>query len=92
MDKSYKQGKMTIEEAFYIVGNLPIPPDDKNYDICQYQEAKALCLDATTKQIKQKAEYDGYFGFSTWNCSSCKQDVTNKPNYCPNCGQKLTYS
>lgn len=36
---------MTRQEAFYIVGNIPIPTDDKNYDICQYQEAKAMALE-----------------------------------------------
>lgn len=37
---------MTRQKAFYIVGNIPIPTDDKHYDICQYQEAKAMALEA----------------------------------------------
>lgn len=36
---------MTNQEAFYIIGNIPIPADDTSYDICQYQEAKAIALD-----------------------------------------------
>lgn len=40
---------MTNQEAFYIVGNIPIPTDDNNYDICQYQEAKAIALDCIQK-------------------------------------------
>ena len=40
---------MTNQEAFYIVGNIPIPTDNENYDICQYQEAKAIALDCIQK-------------------------------------------
>lgn len=39
---------MTNQEAFYIVGNMPIVDDD-TYDICQYQEAKAIALDCIQK-------------------------------------------
>lgn len=40
---------MSNQEAFYIVGNMPIPTEDNNYDICQYQEAKAIALDCIQK-------------------------------------------
>lgn len=40
---------MTNQEAFYIVGNIPIPTNNENYDICQYQEAKAIALDCIQK-------------------------------------------
>lgn len=43
---------MTNQEAFYIIGNIPIPIDDENYDICQYQEAKAIALDCIDKVDK----------------------------------------
>lgn len=43
---------MTNREAFYIIGNIPIPIDDENYDICQYQEAKAIALDCIDKVDK----------------------------------------
>lgn len=36
---------MTNQEAFYIIGNIPIPTDDTIYDICEYQEAKVIALD-----------------------------------------------
>lgn len=87
----YEFGQMTPEEAFYIVGNIPVPFDDDVYNICQYQEAKSICLDATTKRIAGNAKYDGYCGFSSWTCPDCGHDVTNKPNFCPNCGKKLLY-
>lgn len=41
---------MTNQEAFYIVGNIPIMINDyDNYSICQYQEAKAIALDCIQK-------------------------------------------
>lgn len=40
---------MTNQEAFYILGNLPVPFNDGNYDICEYQEAKAIALDCIHK-------------------------------------------
>ena len=46
---------MTENEAFYIIGNIPIPLDDENYDICQYQEAKAIALEALEKIQQYKA-------------------------------------
>ena len=46
---------MTESEAFYIIGNIPIPLDDENYDICQYQEAKAIALEALEKIQQYKA-------------------------------------
>lgn len=59
---------MTNSEAFYIIGNMPIPIDDENYNICQYQEAKAIALDCIDKIDKinevlseleeMKCEYD----------------------------------
>lgn len=39
---------MTNQEAFYIVGNIPITDND-TYDICKYQEAKAIALDCIQK-------------------------------------------
>lgn len=48
-DKDKKKYNMTNQEAFYIIGNIPIPTDDANYDICQYQEAKAVALDCIQK-------------------------------------------
>lgn len=45
---------MTLEDAFYIIGNLPIPLDDPNYDICQYQEAKAIALDCIDTCCNEK--------------------------------------
>ena len=46
---------MTENEAFYIIGNIPIPLDDENYDICQYQEAKAIALEALEEIQQYKA-------------------------------------
>lgn len=40
---------MTREEAFYIIGNIPIPTGNEDYDICQYQEAKAIAIDSIEK-------------------------------------------
>lgn len=48
---------MTNQEAFYVIGNIPIPTDDTNYDICQYQEAKAIALDCIQK-VDDLAEHD----------------------------------
>ena len=46
---------MTENEVFYIIGNIPILSDDENYDICQYQEAKAIALEALEKIQQYKA-------------------------------------
>lgn len=51
---------MTESEAFYIIGNIPIPLDDENYDICQYQKAKAVALEALIKQEKIKEAFTHY--------------------------------
>ena len=48
---------MTNQQAFYIIGNIPIPTDDTSYDICQYQEAKAIALDCIRK-VDNLAEHD----------------------------------
>ena len=57
---------MTENEAFYIIGNIPIPLDDENYDICQYQEAKAIALEALIKQEKIKEAFTHY-AFDIYN-------------------------
>ena len=44
---------MTREEAFYIIGNIPIPTGNEDYDICQYQEAKAIAIDSIEKLPEQ---------------------------------------
>ena len=46
---------MTENEAFYIIGNIPILSDDENYDICQYQEAKTIALETLEKIQQYKA-------------------------------------
>ena len=51
---------MTENEAFYIIGNIPILSDDENYSICQYQEAKAVALEALIKQEKIKEAFTHY--------------------------------
>lgn len=48
---------MTNQEVFYIVGNIPIVGDD-TYDICQYQEAKAIALDCIQKIDDIKDEFN----------------------------------
>lgn len=48
---------MTREEAFYVVGNIPVPIDDESYDICKYQEAKAIALDSIEKLQKIESLY-----------------------------------
>ena len=45
---------MTREEAFYIIGNIPIPTDDESYSIAEYQEAKTIALDCIQKVINLK--------------------------------------
>lgn len=67
---------MTNQEAFYIVGNIPIPTDDNNYDICQYQEAKAIALDCiqkidniqNAKKDIEKLEIMMAKFFEDWDC------------------------
>lgn len=49
---------MTNQEAFYIVGNMPIPTDDENYNICQYQEAKTIALDCIQKIDEIRDEFN----------------------------------
>lgn len=45
-----------------------------------------------TEKTEKNASYDGDFGFYSWNCPDCGKNVTNKPNFCPHCGLKLTYN
>lgn len=47
---------MSYEEAFYILGNLPIPTSDENYDICQYQEAKTIALELLAQKMEEEGE------------------------------------
>ena len=73
---------MKYEDAFYIIGNLPIPSDDKDYDIVSYQEAKALALDAISKQIPKEPKIK----------TTKEVPVTHNLGrllyfYCPNCGK-----
>ena len=76
---------MTEREAFYIIGNIPVPTDDENYDICQYQEAKAIALEAIQKQIAKKP--------IVHQCTTCGSAVLQfEGNYCSQCGQKLDWS
>ena len=85
---------MTEREAFNIVGNIPIPTDDENYDIFQYQEAKAIALDALEKQIPKKPNKCFGFATSVFICPTCgrKQPIMYEQYYCKECGQKLDWS
>lgn len=57
---------MNEQEAFYIIGNIPIPIDDDNYDICQYQEAKAIALDCIQRVANEKI-YTEEYGYMMWD-------------------------
>lgn len=93
---------MTNNEAFIILGNIPIPVDDECYDICQYQEAKAIALDAVSKQEEQEVTHESSI-YSKYTCPRCKNVIEEWiqikchqhlviPNYCKFCGQKLKKS
>lgn len=44
---------MTYGEAFFILGNLPIPLDDEDFTLDQYQEAKAMALDLLGEKMDE---------------------------------------
>lgn len=44
---------MTYGEAFFILGNIPIPTDDEDFTIAQYQEAKSMALDLLGKEMDE---------------------------------------
>lgn len=55
-------------------------------------DALTMAIKALEKQISQPVNHDGYFGFHSYDCPTCKHDVTNISNFCPNCGQKIFYT
>ena len=86
---------MTNQEAFYIVGNIPIPTDDKSYDICQYQEAKAIALDCIQKVDDRTIKLNPNFNLVYCVCGNpiCYQTdrVFHHYNYCCECGRKIEW-
>lgn len=58
---------MTIEEAQIIIGNIPIKPEvlDDCYDITEYQEAKAMAIEALAEK-----SYSMFF-VSDYRCPNC---------------------
>ena len=86
---------MTENEAFYIIGNIPILSDYENYDICQYQEAKAIALEALEKIQQYKA-----LGTVEELRIAKEKQIPKKPEmekytkrelyFCPICGTEVT--
>ena len=85
---------MTESEAFYIIGNISVPTDDENYSICQYQEAKAVALEALEKIQQYKA-----LGTVEELRIAKEKQIPKKPSkdkyvptldFCPICGTEVT--
>lgn len=86
---------MTREKASVIIGNIPIEGDNC-YTIAEYQEAKAMAIQALEQQPKigywiTSGEYytGAYESINYVNCSCCHVDSLEEGNYCPNCGAKM---
>lgn len=84
---------MTNSEASVIIGNMAIDATDTCYSIEEYQEAKAMAIDALEKQIDKKpikvdsGVYDYPFDFE---CPNCRENVDEDEHHCE-CGQKLCW-
>lgn len=70
-----------------------------NYDRNQYEKGYNDAVDNLQKTGKWVGiEYDGYADgnpvYDVWECSNCHEehegDFDSLPNYCPECGAKMT--
>lgn len=90
---------MTREEAFYIIGNIPVPTDDV-YLIAEYQEAKTIALDCIQKVInmteeqaqKKRIQHKRYYEEHKKETLSKMKDRYNRlkeKRICPGCLEKI---
>lgn len=91
---------MTNEKASIIIGNISVYGDEC-YSIAEYQEAKAVAIQALLQEPKTghwiNAKVGKLFPSNDFKCSECGNildfDGVNcgrgDANYCPNCGAKM---
>lgn len=72
----------------------------EGYDVYDFQEAKDSLKELVEKAIPKKPEYegDGYYKgeivYDTWICPSCGERYEvdyHDYDYCPRCGQALSW-
>ena len=92
---------MTKEEAQIVIGNIPIKPEilDDCYDITEYQEAKAMAIEALEQQPRQGHWIKVTNGRGGHECDACHDYAPSFQNrdeylsaFCPNCGADMRES
>lgn len=71
--------------------------EEKDIDLCLYDEEVQMCINALEKQKEKKViDITPFFSDTgVYRCPKCKDIYTfkqGKPNYCSECGQKLDWS
>ena len=81
---------MDIEMAIDILND---PEADMVYTREEIDLACLVAIDALEKQIPQKGiPYNSAKNHNFVECSACNKDMGMYYKYCPNCGQKISWS
>ena len=91
---------MTKEEAFCIIGNIPIPVDDESYTAPEYQQAKAIAIDCILKVVenekgkeeRRRIQHKRYYEKNKEKTISRIKERYNRlkeQKICPGCMEKI---
>lgn len=83
---------MTNQEASIIIGNIPIDGTDDCYSITEYQEAKAMAIEALKQKPKGNwIETEDDLCRIIETCSICGYGSIpiGDRKFCPNCGADM---
>lgn len=67
--------------------------EEKDIDLCLYDEEVQMCINALEKQIFKLVECKGWKGHSgtRYKCPTCKKIIRCGYEYCSNCGQAVKF-